>query len=211
MKYIHIESGTNDAREFEDILNKARKIARPKALYKECFIQSKGAETVTIDDVTFVSQILRMNLDQVERVFAYIVTCGKEVDEIEITQDDFLKEFWLDTIKAALLGISGRHLSEFLDRKYKPGKTTAMSPGSGDVTVWPIEQQKELFALFGDVENLIGVQLTESFLMIPNKSLSGIRFSNEINFQSCQLCHRENCFDRRAPFDKELWKSVQHN
>ena len=103
-----------------------------------------------------------MNLDQVERVFAYVVTCGKEVDEIKIPQDDFLKGFWLDTIKATLLGVSGRHLSELLDQKYKLMKTADMSPGAGDVTVWPIEQQRELFALFGDVENLIGVRLTPS-------------------------------------------------
>ncbi len=211
LKGAHIKPGTNDAKEFEDLVNNAQKNARPKALYKECFIQSKEEETITIDDIIFTSQALRINLDQVERVFAYVVTCGKEVDEIEIPQDDFLKGFWLDTIKATLLGISGRHLSELLDQKYKLGKTVDMNPGSGDVAVWPIEQQRKLFALFGDVENFIGVRLTESFLMIPNKSISGIRFSTEINFQSCQLCHRENCSGRSASFDKKLWESVQHD
>ncbi len=211
LKEAHIEPGTNDAREFEDILNKAQKVARPKALYKECFIQSKGEETITIDDIIFTSRALCMNLNQVERVFAHVTTCGKEIDEIDISDNDFLKRFWLDSIKATLLGISCHHLSNLLNRRYKLGKTSTMSPGSGDVNVWPIEQQRELFALFGDVETLIGVTLTDSFLMIPNKSLSGISFSNEIDFQSCQLCHRENCLERRAPFDKGLWNSVQHD
>jgi hypothetical protein len=85
-----------------------------------------------------------------------------------------------------------------------------MNPGSGDANVWPIEQQKELFSLFGDVENLIGVRLTDSFLMVPNKSVSGICFPTEINFQSCQLCHRMNCNGRKAPFDRKLWESVNH-
>ncbi|MBC8461851.1 MAG: hypothetical protein H8D67_28105 [Deltaproteobacteria bacterium] len=35
-----------------------------------------------------------------------------------------------------------------------------------------IEQQKELFSIFGNVEDLIGVKLTDSYLMIPNKSVS---------------------------------------
>ena len=70
-------------------MNKAQKIAKPKVLYKECFIQSKGEETITIDDIIFASRVLRMNLDQAERVFAYVTTCGKEVDEIEIPQGDF--------------------------------------------------------------------------------------------------------------------------
>jgi len=210
-KRMHIEPGGDDAKEFTSLVNKVQEVGKPKVLYKESYIEAKGEETVTIDSVTFTSRALRRNLDKIERVFPYVATCGKEVDDIEIHQGDFLKEFWLDTIKAILLGASSRHLSELLDQKYKLGRTSAMNPGAGDVTVWPIEQQRELFSLFGDVENLIGVRLTHSFLMLPNKSVSGICFPTEINFQSCQLCHRENCVGRSASFNKELWESVQHN
>ena len=210
-KRVHVEPGSDYAKEFAALVNKVQEIGKPKALYKECYIETKGDETVTIGSVTFTSRALRRNLDNIERVFPYLATCGKEVDEIEIPQGDFLKEFWLDTIKANLLGVSGRHLSELLEQKYRLGKTSTMNPGSGDVAVWPIEQQRELFSLLGDVENLIGVRLTDSFLMLPNKSVSGIRFPTEIDFQSCQLCHRENCAVRRAPFDKELWESLQHD
>ncbi len=210
-KRMHIELGSDDAKDFSALVNKVQEVSEPKALYKESYIEAKEEETVTIDGVTFTSRVLRKNLDRIERVFPYVATCGKEVDEIEIPQSDFLKEFWLDTIKETLLGFSVRHLNKLLDRKYKLGKTSSMNPGSGDVTVWPIEQQRELFSLFGDVENLIGIRLTDSFLMLPNKSISGIRFPAKISFQSCQLCHREICDGRRASFDKELWESVQHN
>ena len=210
-KGVHVEPGSDDAKEFAVLVNKVQEVGKPKALYKESYIEAKGDETITIDSVTFTSRALRRNLDEIERVFPYVTTCGKEVDEIEIPQGDFLKEFWLDTIKATLLGVSGHYLSELLERKYKLGKTATMNPGSGDVTVWPIEQQRELFSLFGDVENLIGVRLTDSFLMLPNKSVSGIRFPTEVDFQSCQLCRRENCAGRRAPFNRELWEAVQHD
>lgn len=210
LKKAHVETGTDDAKEFESLVIEAQKVARPKALYKECFIQSKGEETITIDGITFTSRVLRRNLDRVERVFAYLATCGKEVDEINIPKGDFLKEFWLDTIKQTLLGVSTGYLNELLQRRYRPGKTSAIGPGTGDVSIWPIEQQKELFALFGNAEDLIGVRLTESFLMMPNKSVSGLRFPVEIDFHSCQLCRREVCPSRRAPFDRNLWDSVQH-
>ena len=108
-----------------------------------------------------------------------------------------------------LLGFSRGYLNEYLLQKYKIGKTASMQPGSGDTTVWPIEQQKELFSIFGDVERLIGVRLTDSFLMQPNKSVSGIIFPTEIDFKSCQLCHRESCQGRSAPFDKDLWESMR--
>jgi len=209
-KTARLSTGTDDAKEFEGLVNEARYIAKPKALYKQCFIMDKGENTVTIDNITFVSRTLRMNLDKVERVFAYVATCGNEVDRIEIPQDNYFKKFWLDTIKAALLGFSISHLNKLLDRRYKLDKTSHMNPGSGDANVWPIEQQRELFSLFGDVDNLIGVRLTAENLMIPNKSVSGICFPTEINFQSCQLCHREKCPSRKAPFDMALWKSVGH-
>lgn len=207
----HIEPGTEDAKEFEGLLGKAQAAAKPKAVCRECYIEARGKDTVTLEGVTFTSRALRANLDQPERVFAYVATCGKEVAEVELPAGDFLQEFWLDTIKETLLGVSTSHLNDYLSRQYALGKTATMHPGSGDATVWPIEQQKELFSLFGDVEDLIGVRLTDSFLMMPNKSVSGIRFPTEIDFQTCRLCHREECPSRAAPFDQELWDSIQHD
>jgi hypothetical protein len=208
-KSVRIEPGSAYAKGFTAMVSRVQEVGKPKALYKESYIEARGEETVTIDRVTFTSRALRKNLDEVERVFPYVTTCGKEVDEIKVPQDDFLEKFWLDTIKTALLMVGRRYLRDHLDRRYRLGKTSSMSPGSGDATVWPIEQQQALFSLFGDVEDLIGVRLTDSFLMLPVKSISGIRFPTEIDFQNCQLCRREKCVGRRAPFNKDLWESVQ--
>jgi predicted transcriptional regulator len=86
-----------------------------------------------------------------------------------------------------------------------------MRPGSGDVTVWPIEQQQGLFSLLDDVEGAIGVKLMESCLMVPNKTTSGILFTTEEDFRSCEVCHREDCPSRHAPFNKTLWENLQHD
>jgi hypothetical protein len=139
-----------------------------------------------------------------------VATCGRELDEIPIPPADFVKLFWLDTIKAAVLGCSFKQLHEHLDRKYALGRSATMSPGSGDVNVWRIEEQKPLFALLGNVEEAIGVRLTDSFLMLPNKSVSGFKFPTEVDFRSCQVCHRPNCSSRSAPFDKALAESLGH-
>ncbi len=206
---LHIATGSEDAEELESLVSEARMLARPKALYKESYIDARGSETVTIDGVTFISRALRANLEKIERVFPYVATCGEELDQIELEPGDILRQFWLDAIKATLLGFSRKYLSEYLQHRYALGKTSKMNPGSGDVTVWPIEQQRDLFSLFGDVKALIGVELTDSFLMVPNKSVSGIRFPTEVDFRSCQLCHRDNCPGRSAPFDEQLWESMQ--
>ena len=79
-----------------------------------------------------------------------------------------------------------------------------MNPGS--LADWPIEEQKPLFRLIGDVEVAIGVKLTKNYLMIPTKSVSGIYFPTEITFYSCQLCPRKACDGRNAPYDERKAK-----
>ena len=211
MQQACVPPDSADAKEFEKLLGAARAAGRPKAAYRECFINVRGDETVTIDGVTFTSRALRMNLENVQRVFPFVATCGAELDRVARPGGDVLADFWWDTIKAALLGAAARYFDEHLTRKFRLGRSISMSPGSGDVSVWPIEQQRQLFALLGDVQTDIGVTLTDSCLMVPNKTISGIRFPTEHDFRACQVCHRENCSSRSAPFDADLWAAIQHD
>ena len=65
---------------------------------------------------------------------------------------------------------------------------------------WPIEGQRELFRILGDTEGTVGVRLTDSCLMLPSKSVSGILFQDHTGHVNCALCPRENCPNRRVPF-----------
>jgi hypothetical protein len=210
-EYLRIEPGTDRAKEFEDLVNEVRKIGKPKALYKASFIDEKGEETITLDGVTFTSLALRKNLDSIERVFPYVATCGTEIDDIEIGQGDLQKKIWISLLKGNLLQTSMQFLREHLTKRYGVSNLSSMNPGSGDASVWPFEQQRELFSMCGDVEVLIGVRLTKSLVLVPDMSVAGILFPTDADFQSCQLCHRENCHFRRAPFDRELWESIKQN
>ena len=199
-KKMRIKPDSPSAEDFYGLLESAEEIGLPKALYKESYVEERTDDTVTMDGVTFTSRALRDNLEGINRVFPYIVTCGNEIDEEDLTEGDFLKRFWLDSIKEELLKAGRLYLRDLLQKRYRVGKTSTMNPGSGDVAVWPIQQQKELFSLIGNVDKLIGVTLTDSFLMMPNKTVSGIRFPNEVGFETCELCHREDCPGRRADF-----------
>jgi len=209
MRRVHVDPDTEDAAAFAGLVGRARAVARPKALFAEAFIAAKGENTVEIDGITFTSRLLRRNLDQVERVFPFVATCGRELDGVELPQGDVLASYWWDTIKAAVLAAARAHLHAHLLQRFRLGKTATMSPGSGDVDTWPIEQQRELFALLGGVRPYIGVELTDSCLMIPNKTVSGILFPTEKDFRTCQVCHREICPNRSAPFDEALCRAVQ--
>jgi hypothetical protein len=210
-EYLRIKPGTDRAKEFGDLVSEVRKIGKPKALYKASFIDEKGEDTITLDGVTFTSLALRKNLDSIERVFPYVATCGTEIDDIEIGQGDLQKKIWISFLKGSLLQASMQFLREHLTKRYGVSNLSSMNPGSGDASVWPFEQQRELFSMCGDVEVFIGVRLTKSLVLVPDMSVAGILFPTEADFQSCQLCHRENCRFRRVPFDRELWESINQN
>lgn len=207
-KRAGVAPDTAEAENFEWLVQEARIQASPKAIYKEAFIDAREKDTVVIDGVAFTSRALRMNLENAQRVFPYIATCGHELDQIRVPQGDLQMRRWLDGIKAEVLRHCLRFLKDLLDHQYMPGKTATMNPGSGDRAVWPIQQQRALFSLFGDVKRLIGVTLTDDFMMIPDKTVSGIRFPTQLDFRSCQICRREDCPLRRASFNRDLWESI---
>jgi hypothetical protein len=208
MRHAHVEPHSEDAADFLKLLDRAREAARPKVLFAESFVDARGEDTVRIDGATFTSRMLRENLAQVERVFPYVATCGHEMDLVPPPKDDFVQAYWWDVIKGAVLGNAYAHFHDYLKRTFVLTKVARMNPGSGDADIWPIKQQPLLFALLGNVRELIGVELTPTFLMVPNKTTSGILFATEKDFRSCQVCRRENCTGRGAPFDAGLWDSI---
>ncbi len=191
----------------QELLEVTLPIARPQAVYEVSYVENKNKDSLEIGDVKFTSRLLRANLDKIERVFPYIATCGRELDEIAIPSPDLMKSHCLDVIKEMTLSSAISYLENYLKRNYAPGLLSRMSPGS--LASWPLTQQKELFSIFGNVEALIGVKLTESCLMVPLKSVSGIFFPTRVKFESCRLCPREVCRERRAPYDLDLAKKYR--
>ena len=198
--------------ELQELIEIARPIAKPKAIYEVSYVENKSEDSVDIGGVRFTSRVLRINLDQVGRVFPYVVTCGTELDEMNFPSTEILKSYYLDQIKETVLILARGYLEDHLKKNYALGQISRMAPGSGSAEDWPIEQQEGLFSIFGGrvkIEDLIGVKLTDSLLMIPIKSISGIFFPTEIRFEACQLCPREQCVGRRASYDKELVKKYK--
>lgn len=205
---LKIKDGTEDEKEIEELIDEAIKTGKPKAIYTEGFIEEKKDETVKINGIIFESKLLKKNLQNVNKVFPFIATSGIEMENKKFDSGDFLKKYWWDTLKEQFLGIAIGQLADYLKKKFFKENLSIMSPGDGEFGLWRIEEQKKLFSFFGDTEKLIGVKLTDSNLMIPEKSLSGIMFSTEKDFRSCKVCRRENCPSRSAEFDEELWNSL---
>ncbi|MGI6188969.1 MAG: vitamin B12 dependent methionine synthase [Clostridiales bacterium] len=202
MEKYCIPRGSDDAERLGVLAREAEKAGKPKALFKVSYIEDRGHDFVVIDGIKFTSRVLRINLEETYRVFPYIVTCGTEIDQWSKSISGFMESYWVDGIKEMALREATRALYSKIEHDYRPGSMSGMNPGS--IEDWPIDQQKQLFRLLGNPKQDIGVELTDSCLMIPIKSSSGILFSDSKGFENCRMCSRENCPGRRAPYDPQF-------
>ncbi|MFO7737612.1 MAG: hypothetical protein R6V46_04000 [Desulfatiglandaceae bacterium] len=176
----------------------AQSLIKARAVYKVCYIESKFEEGVVIEGRRLKSRVLRRNLEDVERVFPYVVTLGNEIEDRINECTDVLEQYYFDTIANVYLTAARRYLKNQLKSKFALDGMSLMSPGS--LKDWGLEEQGPLFSILEDVDGAIGVRLTDTFLMLPRKSLSGIYFPTEVPFYSCQLCSRKNCPSRKAKY-----------
>lgn len=185
----------------ECLIDTAQAVMTPAAAFRNVYVDEKQEDRVVIESVDFTSRVLRRNLDTVGRVFPFVLTIGREMDEIIEAKADMLEKYLLDEIGNIILREARSRFENYLRSAFVLEKISCMAPGSlGD---WPIQEQKPLFSLLPGVTAALGVQLTESFLMLPRKSISGLYFPSETTFFSCQLCPRERCDGRKARYDSD--------
>ena len=204
-KRLHIMEGSQDATDFKYLFKEAQDIANPKAMYRLAYIDTRDETQVIIDGVTLSSRVLRINLDTSQHVFPFLGTCGIEGEDWAKSIKDVFIGYWAEAIKEMALVAALTELESHLTKTFHPGHVSTMSPGS--LEDWPISEQVPLFNILGNTKHKIGVQLTDSYLMVPTKSVSGIRFQLNGSFESCQLCPRVNCPNRRAPYDETLYEN----
>lgn len=202
-KTLRIKEGSTMGEKLSAMACAAREVARPKICYREAYIDFKGDDHLMIEGIQFTSRVLRVNLERAFKVFAYVATCGLELEEWSRSADGILEQYWAESIKELAVRSTVKFLYEYLTDRHRPGQMSRMNPGS--LPDWPLSEQKPLFMVLGDSPAKIGVHLKDSFLMVPVKTVSGIWFPTEERFESCQLCQREKCPGRRAPYDPGLF------
>ncbi|SJZ59877.1 vitamin B12 dependent-methionine synthase activation domain-containing protein [Selenihalanaerobacter shriftii] len=204
LKKLKTELQSENANRIKELANEAMEVAKPKALYKITYINEHKEDSVIIDGIEFNSRILSVNFESVQRVFPFIATSGEEIEEWSGQYNDMLESYWIDVIKDMALDAARDALKKHISEFNNPGSISKMNPGS--LPEWPISEQEKLFELLEDPTEKIGVKLTSSFLMQPVKTTSGIWFPTETSFKNCQLCSREDCSNREAAYNKNLYK-----
>lgn len=177
----------------------------PKAIYESFEIEKVEGDLVFFKSGhVFIGPHVSKILTGSQAATLYIYTLGRRLDRIiheESRSGDTLATIVMDAVTTSLLGVLG----EFVGEKIKKegikqenwGSTCSYSPGQYK---WTIEEQKKIFEMVDGKH--IGVELNDSCLMVPFKSVSGVYgFGPEHSIDktrvACDLCPRENCIGRR--------------
>ena len=209
LKWIRFEKYDDLSSEIESMLNEILPIVKPRIMLKETSVDSVSRGESCMEGHVFHSEVLAWNLSRTDRVWAYVISCGTEIYEKIVQEDDPLKQYWIDALAELAVQFASDYLNEYLKKSVsltENEQLTFMNPGSADRDIWDLKDQKTLFDLMGDVEGSIGVSLSEGVLMTPSKSLSGLYFKTEEGFVSCWVCSQPHCKTRRAVYKSDFLK-----
>jgi hypothetical protein len=201
LERLKLNEGRSQTLGVEDVFKTAAVLIHTRAIYGVAYVSKCSLGKIEIDSIEFRSRVLAKNLERIERVFPYVLTIGDSLENTARSSESMTRRLVLETVGDLALGSGLEHVQRHISEQYGLETTSNMGPGQLD---WPIEQQRELFSLLGHVKDAIGVTLTGSLMMVPRKSISGIIFPTEETFISCQLCQRNKCPSRKAPFDRAL-------
>ena len=193
----------------EELLGEAKPIGVPKAVVRECAVNA--GDKLAIDGVEFQSTLVNEKFKGLGRVYPYVITCGRELHDWAAQYDsDPLYEFIASSIMKAAIPYGFALIDAWLETHENIGRYSTLNPGS--LPSWAITGQRQVFSLLagdenghdiGHVKDLIGVELNESCLMIPLKSVSGIAFETSEQWHNCARCKKPNCPNRRAEMTDE--------
>lgn len=195
----------NEDGEVNDLIAEAKAIAAPKAYVVPATIDALEDDHVILSGIRFESTLMPQQLrplyekESNPTVYAYTMTCGQELHRWFLSQTDFLLRGVAEDITIRYLGLAGTALRDYISNVCLSGRHfSSMNPGS--LPTWNINGQAPLFCLLGQGAERCGVELTESMLMVPFKSGSGVYYESEHTFESCMFCDKLTCPNRRAAF-----------
>lgn len=182
-----------------DAIRRVTELAEPRALVAAHAVGERGEDWVEVGGARLRSRVLARHTQGAARAFPYLVTLGPRLEEEVSRTTDLLEQYCLHEVGNLALSRAREEVRRRVAEAQGLPRLSSLAPGS--LADWPLIEQRGLFGLLGDTEGLLGVRLTESCLMIPRKSLSGLMFPTERDFVSCRLCDSRNCPGRQAAFD----------
>ncbi len=180
-----------------NVIEEIKKISSPKYIYS--FYDIKKAEQISIlnTKINIKSLNLMHHLRNSNSIAIMAATLGAEVDRnIKINEKiNLTKSLIMDAVATAYIERVCDYAQESIRKEAKDrgyNITSRFSPGYGDLN---IETQRDIIFLSNAFK--IGITLTDSYMMIPRKSVTAIiglcHETCEIS-DKCKVCKRsESC------------------
>jgi hypothetical protein len=182
------------------------RVANPRITYTVQWIDSIRGSSLRLEDgARITSPKVARTLKQAEAVVCFVATIGNRIEgAIErLNEEGNVSDAYIVDAMGSVgveRAVEKFHLAmERVFRNQGKGVTLRFSPGYCD---WPLNEQEKLFKLVQ--ADLIGVTLSESCLMNPRKSVSGIfGITNDPSqtvsgHNPCARCNKRDCFSRRS-------------
>jgi len=188
----------------DDVLANVKPYCNIQGGYRifESFSRDKRKHLVTLDDVTFkIKPIISNLIRKAEKAALFVCTAGEGVGKWSkelMSQGDLMKGYIVDVVGSEIVEKAMDKIQDGLEADMKKsglGITDRYSPGYCD---WQVVEQQKLFSLFPD--NYCNIQLSETSLMYPIKSVSGIigiGKSAEKKGYTCDFCYVKDCIYRK--------------
>ncbi len=154
----------------------------------------------------FTDKIIGKQLRKSTSITFLITTLGSKFDswiKEYFNSGDPLSGYIADAIGSETVEKAADYFEELIVKetgKYKMGCTNRYSPGYCD---WNVSEQHKLFSLLP--ANFCGIELSESALMNPIKSISaviGIGVDCKKRNYQCSLCPINDCYKRNRTSEK---------
>jgi hypothetical protein len=184
-------------------VNMAKDLVEPKAIFVKKAIRSLDNGRIKLaGGMEFSGKALSSCMKNAHHVYVFLVTIGSPLENEAsrlMENDDSLSGYLLDRVGSFVVEsmadvLGARILKE--DGEKDKSASMPFSPGYCD---WHIEEQVKLDKILDF--SRIGVHLTESCMMAPRKSISGlIGIGAKLSFKTrpkCGICTMENCGYRR--------------
>ncbi len=159
---------------------------------------NRSKESITIDNQTFSpSKIITTQLQESTSAVLFICTAGEEISNHSnkfLNQGDPILAYIFDVIGSVVVEKATDKIQKLLEIDSKKSGLNISDRYSPGYCEWSVAEQQKLFSLLPD--NFCGVTLSESSLMTPIKSLSGIigigAKLQQKGYQ-CRWCNDKNC------------------
>ena len=174
---------------------------RGRYLLTDDYSTSTNSESIRINDHYFhTGKIVTGFIHKSEQFLFFIVTAGKNIElqsQKFLHGNDPLAGYIYDVLGSLTVESATEKFLHNIEERFLKIGLKISNPYSPGYCGWPVSDQLKLFTLFGN--DTCGIKLSETCLMDPIKSISGIiGIGRNVKKQpySCSICDAKNCIYR---------------